>query len=310
MKVFRSLKDSSAIRGGFVSIGNFDGVHRGHRSMIALLVARAREQSVPAVVFTFDPHPISLLRPESSPPPLSTLARKLELLDQCGVDAALVYPTDKALLELTPHEFFEQIIQESLAARGLVEGPNFFFGHNRAGDVVLLGELCRAAGITLEVVPPLAIGDMLVSSTEIRRLIQQGRVKTAGELLGACYRLQGTVIEGARRGRTIGFPTANLTGIDTVMPLDGVYAGRVDQGGSSYAAAINIGPNPTFSEQGRKVEVHLIDYRGDLYGRALAVDLIDRLRDTVPFAGIEALQNQLKRDVEQARALAAAPAPG
>jgi riboflavin kinase/FMN adenylyltransferase len=310
MKVFHSLTDSSAIRGGFVSIGNFDGVHCGHRSMIALLVRRAREQGVPAVVFTFDPHPICLLRPEFAPPPLSTTARKLELLEECGVDAVLVYPTDRALLDLTPHEFFKRIIQQSLAARGLVEGPNFFFGRGRAGDVVLLGELCKVAGIGLDVVPPLAIGDMLVSSTEVRRLIQVGRVKAAGELLGAPYRLHGTVGEGAKRGRLLGFPTANLTGIATVMPSDGVYAGRVRIDRKSYATAINIGPNPTFAEQSRKVEVHLVDFEGDLYGRPLEVDLIDRLRDTVPFAGVEALQKQLKRDVEQARALAAAPAPG
>jgi len=310
MKVFHSLTDSNAIRGGFVSIGNFDGVHRGHRSMIALLVKRAREHQAPAVVFTFDPHPICLLRPEHAPPPLSTTARKLKLLEECGVDTVLVYPTDLALLDLTPHSFFEQIIQKSLAARGLVEGPNFFFGRNRTGDVVLLGDLCAAAGVGLDVVPPLAIGDMLVSSTEIRRMIQQGKVKAAGELLGTAYRLEGRVTEGARRGRTLGFPTANLTAIATVMPADGVYAGRAGVDGTSYAAAINIGPNPTFAEQSRKVEAHLIDFKGDLYGRSLEVDLVDRLRDTVPFAGIEALQNQLKRDVEQARALAGGPAPG
>ena len=310
MKLFRGLADSGAMRGGFVSIGNFDGVHCGHRSMIALLVERAREHGVPALVFTFDPHPICLLRPQHAPPPLTTTARKLELLETCGVDGVIVYPTDRALLDLTPRAFFEQIIQGSLAAGGLVEGPNFFFGRDRAGDVVLLAELCSATGVRLDVVPPLAIGDMLVSSTEIRRLIQQGRVKTAGELLGAPYRLQGMVGEGARRGRTLGFPTANLSEVATVMPADGVYAGRVSVDGNLHIAAINIGPNPTFAEQNRKVEVHLLDFRGDLYGRSLEVDLLDRMRDTVPFADIEALRSQLERDILQARALAAAPPSG
>ncbi len=304
MEVFRGLDDAVGCRNGFVSIGNFDGVHRGHQSMIAELIRNAREHGVPAVVFTFDPHPIALLRPGQSPPPLSTTERKIELLSQCGVDGVIVYPTDQELLQLTAREFFDRIILGRLGARGLVEGPNFFFGRNRAGTIETLREFCAAAGIELETVPPVVVGDHLVSSSEIRRLIAEGQVREAGFLLGATYRVSGTVVRGAERGRTIGFPTANLEGIRTVLPRDGVYAGRALVRGTWFAAGINIGPNPTFADQERKVEVHLADFSGDLYGCRLAVELIERLRDTVRFDGIERLKSQLAIDIDRARALA------
>jgi len=309
MQVFRGLDDAAGCRDGFVSIGNFDGVHRGHQSMIAELVQNARRHAAPAVVFTFDPHPIALLRPGQSPPPLSTTERKIELLSQCGVDAVLVYPTDQELLQLTPREFFDRIVLKRLQARGLVEGPNFFFGHKRAGSIETLREFCGAASIDLEIVPPVAVGDHLVSSSEIRRLITEGEVREAGALLGATYRVAGTVVRGAERGRTIGFPTANLEGIRTVLPRDGVYAGRAlvsstGSGGSWFAAGINIGGNPTFADQERKVEVHLADYSGNLYGCRLVVELAERLRDTVRFDGIEKLKTQLAIDIDRARALA------
>lgn len=309
MKVFRGLDNVAGCRNGFVSIGNFDGVHRGHQCMIAELVRNAREHAAPAVVFTFDPHPIALLRPGQSPPPLSTTERKIELLSECGVDAVIVYPTDQELLHLTPQEFFNRIILDQLQARGLVEGPNFFFGHNRAGSIETLREFCDAAGIKLEIVPPVVMGEHLVSSSEIRRLIVDGRLREAAALLGATYRVSGTVVRGAERGRTIGFPTANLEGIRTVLPRDGVYAGRAfvsssGTNGAWFAAGINIGANPTFADQERKVEVHLIGFSGDLYGCRVVVELAERLRDTVRFDGIDKLKTQLAIDIDRARALA------
>ena len=311
MQVFRGLDDAALCQNGFVSIGNFDGVHRGHQSMIAALIRNAREHGAAAVVFTFDPHPIALLRPGQSPPPLSTTERKIELLSQCGVDGLIVYPTDQELLQLTPREFFDRIVLGRLEARGLVEGPNFFFGHDRAGNIDTLREFCGAAGIELAIVPPVVVGGHLVSSSEIRRLIADGRVREAGALLGATYRISGTVVRGAERGRTIGFPTANLEGIRTVLPRDGVYAGRALVGSSGlgsswFAAGINIGPNPTFADQERKVEAHLVDFTGDLYGCRIAVELTERLRDTVRFDGIDSLKTQLAIDIERARALAEA----
>jgi len=304
MQVHRGYDDIAGCRNGFVSIGNFDGVHRGHQGMIATLLRNAAEEAAPAVIFTFDPHPITLLRPERSPPPLTTTDRKLELLAQSGVEHVVVYPTDQALLNLSPREFFDQIVLDRLDVRGLVEGPNFFFGRDRAGSIRTLHEFCSAAGRLLEVVPPVLVGEQLVSSTEIRRLIGAGQMRAAGELLGTSYRITGTVVRGAERGRQIGFPTANLEEIGTVVPGDGVYAGRARVGSNWFAAGINVGPNPTFADRQRKVEVHLIDFSEDLYGSHLTVELIERLRDTQRFDGITALQAQLADDVSRARALA------
>jgi riboflavin kinase/FMN adenylyltransferase len=303
MTVYHGFNDdTSALRQGFVSIGNFDGVHRGHQSMIAALTRLANDEGRPAVIFTFDPHPIALLRPGQSPPPLTTTERKIELLAQHGVDGVVVYPTDQALLNLSAREFFDRIILDRLDVRGLVEGPNFFFGHNRAGNIKTLHEFCSAAGRRLEVIPPVTLGDRLVSSTEIRRLIAEGQVRDAAGLLGYSYRVSGTVVRGAERGRTIGFPTANLEGIRTVLPRDGVYAGRVQVGSIWYAAGINLGPNPTFADQERKLEAHLIGFSGDLYGSRIAVEFIDRLRDTLRFESVEKLKAQLAIDIDRARA--------
>jgi riboflavin kinase / FMN adenylyltransferase len=303
MKVLRGFDDPAPVRGGFVSIGNFDGVHRGHQSMIAALVRNARQHQAPAVVLTFDPHPIAVLRPEQAPPPLSSTDQKLERLAECGVDATIVYPTDRALLDLTPREFFDRIIEGTLGAAGLVEGPNFNFGRGRAGTVETLRDYCSAARLELEIVPPLKIGERFVSSTEIRRLIGSGQMRESAALLGSPYRLRGTVVRGAERGRTIGFPTANLAGIATLIPPDGVYAGRALAEGAWYAAGINLGPNPTFQEQQRKVEIHLIDFQGDLYGREMEVEFLERLRDTTRFSGVEELKVQLQRDIARTREL-------
>jgi riboflavin kinase/FMN adenylyltransferase len=309
MHISHGFDDAAGLRNGFVSIGNFDGVHRGHQSMIAVLTRHAKTAGAPSVIFTFDPHPIALLRPGQSPPPLSTTERKIELLAQHGVDGVIVYPTDQPLLQLSPREFFDQIVIDRLDVRGLVEGPNFFFGHDRAGNIETLRDFCREAGKVLEIIPPVAVAGLLVSSSEIRRLIAAGQVRQAAGLLGCPYRISGSVVRGAERGRTIGFPTANLEGIRTVLPCDGVYAGRAKSGTTWYAAGINIGPNPTFADQDRKLEVHFIDYAGDLYGARVAVEILDRLRDTVRFGSVAQLQTQLQADIDRARALAKADSP-
>ena len=305
--------------------------------MLATLVQRAHEVHRPAVVLTFDPHPIALLRPNQTPPALSLLDHKLELFERAGIDTVIVYPTDHALLQHTPEEFFRDIVLGELQAVGLVEGPNFFFGHNRAGNVTTLRSLCDASGRMLEVVPAVILRDHMVSSSEVRSLIASGRMADAVEMLGHPYRVRGLVGTGAARGRTIGFPTANLEGIATLLPPDGVYAGLCsvvqasslqlprgsesstdearstlgDASGSSCkleacttAAAVNLGPNPTFGEAARKFEVHLLDFVGDLYGRTLDVDLLARIRSTERFATVDALQQQLKQDLAAVRTLA------
>ena len=266
-------------------------------------VALAKEVGGPAVVFTFDPHPVRLLRPQQAPPPLTWTERKAELLAELGVDHVIAYPTDNALLQFLPEEFFSRIVIERLDARAVVEGPNFCFGRNRIGDVKLLESLCNRAGITLRIVEPIQIDGEYVSSSRVRKLIEVGDVREAAHLLTRPYRLRGMVRHGASRGIHLGFPTANLDAIDTLLPANGVYAGRsLLADGQVVAAAISIGPNPTFAEQATKVEVHLIDWHGSLYGQPLEVDFVARLRDIQRFDHVEHLKAQLHKDIEQARA--------
>jgi len=308
MKLLHGL-DAAACQGGIVAIGNFDGVHRGHAAMLARLVARARGCGAPSVVFTFDPHPMSILRPGELPPPLSTLQDKIRQFERAGVEWAVVYPTDQALLELTAAEFFQRILVGQLRARGLVEGPNFYFGKDRQGNVELLGQYCRDSGLTLDVVEPVEIDGLLVSSTQIRRLIAAGGVAQAARLLGRNYAAAGEVVRGAGRGRGLGFPTANLEGVATLLPAQGVYAGLCHAHGQARACAINVGPNPTFAEQRWKLEVHIVDFKGDLYGLRLEVEFLERLRDVRAFGSAEQLAAQLAQDVAQARMLAMRSAP-
>lgn len=305
MQVFQSVEAAGAYRGAVVTVGNFDGVHRGHQAMIAALLEQARALKVPALAFTFDPHPIALLRPEYLPAALTTTDRKLELLATLGVDATIVYPTDTAFLDLTPRQFFDDILLGRLQVSGMVEGPNFLFGHNRAGNVETLREYCSEKRLPLQVAAAVKVGERIVSSSEIRSLIARGQVREATDLLGRPHRVRGLVVTGAQRGRTIGFPTANLEQTPMAMPPEGVYATRAWVNGTAYPAGLNIGPNPTFAEAHRKIEVHLLDFTGDLYGQHLDVDLLERLRDTRPFAGIDALKAQLNADMERVRRILA-----
>lgn len=302
VKLIRSLTDlPGALRGGAMAIGNFDGVHLGHAAIAKRLVAAARKVGGPAVVFTFDPHPVRILRPEAAPPPLTWTDRKADLLGRLGIDAVIAYPTDAAFLELSAESFFRQIVAERLAAREMVEGPNFYFGHNRTGTIDVLRKLCAAAKIGLEVVEPIFVGGQPVSSSRIRRLLADGLVDEARSMLTEPYRLRGMVRHGAGRGMKLGFPTANVDAIDTLLPGGGVYAGRAIVAGTKWPAAINVGPNPTFGEQAMKVEVHLIGFHGSLYGEPLEVDFLSRLRDIQRFDNVSALLTQIQADVAEAQ---------
>jgi riboflavin kinase / FMN adenylyltransferase len=293
-------------RGGAVAIGNFDGVHRGHIAIVRRLLERAQAVGGPAIVFTFDPHPVRILRPQHCPPPLTWTERKAELLATHGVDWIVAYPTDEALLQLTPIEFFDRIVLNSLAARALVEGPNFYFGHNREGTIDRLRLLATAANISLDIVPPVEVGGVVVSSSRVRDLIRAGNVEQAATLLAAPYRIRGMVTHGAGRGAKIGFPTANLAGIDTLLPAQGVYAGSAHVGNTKWPAAINLGPSPTFGDNNIRVEVHLVGLDEPLYGQPLEVDFLARLRDIRPFDSPDALIGQLHQDIDQVKRIAPA----
>lgn len=308
IRVLRSWEDLPAdLLGGAVSVGNFDGVHLGHAALARELVSQARQVGGAALVMTFDPPPRALLDPHRPvTPPLTTIERRAELLEVLGVDAMLAYPTDRRLLALSAEAFFDQIIRGKLRAKAIVEGPNFRFGKDRAGDTELLRKFCRAHGIGCSIVPPTVDDEgMMISSTRVRRLIQAGEVARANRLLTSPYELQGIVAAGAGRGQRLGFPTANLEGIRCLLPAHGVYAGAVRLDEGILPAAIHVGPNPTFGEQAAKVEVHILDWNGTLYGSDLRVRFVDRVRDVQRFASIDALRAQLQDDIAAVRRIVA-----
>ena len=287
--------------GGAVTVGNFDGVHGGHRALLAVTTRHARAVGGPAVVVTFDPQPVAQLDPPAAKAPLTTAADRAALLQAAGVDHVVTLRTDPGLLALSPEAFFEDVILGLFRARAVVEGFNFRFGRGRAGDITTLRDLCGRHGLAFEEVRPHLGDGEPISSSRIRRAVNAGDVTAAAAMLGREYAVTGVVEAGAKRGRTIGFPTANVGGIPTLIPKDGVYAVTATVDGQTWKAAANVGPAPTFGEDTRKVEVHLIDFSGDLYGKELRVAFVRRLRDTRPFAGVAELVEQLKKDVASAR---------
>ena len=292
------------VRGAYLAVGNFDGVHRGHAQLVSRLRERADAAGAPAVALTFDPPPAAVLRPEAAPVPLVWAGRKIALLEEAGATEVGVFRTGSWLLGQTAREFFDRVILEQIGARGMVEGPTFGFGRDRGGDARVLASWCAGAGLEFEVVPPTELDGSIVSSSRIRRALAEGRADEAARLLGRPHRLRGLVVRGAGRGTGLGFPTANLDRLDVQVPADGVYAARafLDGRGPGLPAAAHIGPNATFGETARTVEVHLIDFQGVLYGRGLEVDFLRRLRPTRAFDGVEALRAQIRADIDQARA--------
>ena len=301
-----------------VTIGVFDGVHRGHQSIIGRVVADAAELRLPAVVVTFDPHPIEVVRPGSHPVLLCSVRRRAQLLGELGVRAVCVVPFTSGFSQLKAEDFAQAVLADRLHAARVVVGRDFRFGNRAAGDVTLLGELGEKLDFVAEGLDLLAEGGDRVSSTRIRQMLSDGNVEGAAEGLGRPHRVEGTVVEGHHRGRALGFPTANLaTHPYTAIPGDGVYAGwlaTLDGAGEErerWPAAISIGTNPTFDGQERTVEAYALD-RDDLelYGEDVAVDFAARLRGTTRFDSVGALVAQMHQDVRQTRALIAQATPG
>lgn len=285
-----------------VAIGNFDGVHLGHRHVLAGLARVARGAGLPMWVYTFDPAPTAVLVPERHQPRLMTLPRKLELLAELGVDGVVVEPFTRAFAGMTGPEFAERVLRDRLGARAVVVGWDFRFGSGRGGDAAAL----RAAlpGAHVEQLPPLLVDEAPVSSSRIRGLITGGQVAEAAALLGRPHRITGRVVHGDARGRTIGFPTANLSSDVECLPAAGVYRVEARVDGAAVRGVMNLGMRPTFDGRELRIEVHLLDWAGDLYDRTLDVDVLQRLRGERRFDGIDALVAQIRADVAQARALA------
>ena len=295
------------MRGIVAALGNFDGVHLGHRAVISRAVEEARSRGARSVAATFDPHPRAVLRPGEEPKLLTTPEMREELLLGCGVDEVRKIRFDRDLSRKSPGEFVHDVLVGELGAGVVVVGENFRFGHKATGDFDDLRRHMRETGGEAFAVPILALGEDL-SSSRIRALISDGAPREAAELLGRPFSLRGEVIVGDRRGRTIGFPTANILSDPRVLvPGLGVYAGYVVAGNERYPACTNVGVAPTFDRRERKVEAHLLDYDGDLYGKTVDVSFIERLRPEKRFLGIEELKAQISHDVEEVRRLLARP---
>ncbi|MEU4119862.1 bifunctional riboflavin kinase/FAD synthetase [Kitasatospora sp. NPDC028055] len=292
-----------------VTIGSFDGVHRGHQLIIGRAVERARELGLPSVVVTFDPHPREVIRPGSHPPLLAPHPRRAELIAELGVDAVLVLPFTTEFSQESPETFVRQVLVDALHARVVIEGPNFRFGHRAAGDVALLAELGGADDFEVEVVDLQVSGTAgdgePFSSSLTRRLVETGDMAGANEVLGRPHRVEGVVVRGAQRGRELGYPTANVETVPhSAVPADGVYAGWLTAEGERMPAAISVGTNPTFDGTARTVEAYAIDRVGlDLYGLHVAVDFLAYLRGMEKFDSIEALLDRMADDVKRAREL-------
>ena len=308
MKILRDLEPCADLEADHaLTIGVYDGVHLGHQTVIRATQRAADRLGVKMALVTFDPHPAYVLRPESAPKLLTDLDQKLDLLDQCGVDTVVVLPFDATRSGETAEEFVGTVIAECLRAKAVVVGSDFHFGKGRTGNVELLTKLGHYHGFEvegLELLPrPNGIQES-VSSTSVRRALAGGDVKTAARLLGRNHEIRGPVVMGDKRGRTIGFPTANVAVKSTLaMPADAVYAGwYVQPDGSRWPSAINIGKRPTFYRNAEHslLEAHLIGFEGDLYGESARVQLVELLRSEQRFDGMDALAAQLERDIERA----------
>ncbi|HOW94192.1 bifunctional riboflavin kinase/FAD synthetase [Mycolicibacterium fallax] len=303
-----------------LTVGVFDGVHRGHAELIARAVKAGRDRGVPTVLMTFDPHPMEVVFPGSHPAQLTTLTRRAELVEELGVDVFLVMPFTSDFMKLTADRYIHELLVERLHVLEVVVGQNFTFGRKAAGDV----EMLRAAGerfgfavqtISLVAEPSPVERAVTYSSTYVRSCVDAGDMVAAAEALGRPHRVEGVVVRGDGRGRGLGFPTANVAPpMHSAIPADGVYAcwfsvlghgPAVDtvQPGLRYQAAVSVGTNPTFSGRTRTVEAFVLDTEADLYGQHVAVDFVARLRGMEKFAGVEELIEAMGRDVERARTL-------
>ena len=308
MHIWRSIDEVPADLGPTaVVIGNFDGVHLGHRHVLARAREVADARGLTLVAVTFDPHPMAVLRPEHAPTALTSVETRAELLGECGAEAVLALPFDRGVAGWTPEEFVERVLVTALHAAAVVVGANFRFGNRAAGDVATLRETGALHGFDAEGIA-LDGGPQVWSSTYVRTCLATGDVAGAAEALGRPYAVRGTVVRGDQRGRELGYPTANVpTSTLTAAPADGVYAGwlrRLDTG-ESYPAAISVGTNPTFDGQReRRVESYVLDRTDlELYGVEVEVSFVERLRGMVAFGSVEELVEQMRDDVERAHDL-------
>ena len=301
MKVYRSSsKFPAAAKNPVVALGNFDGVHRAHQRMFQIAIREARRVKGRALAYTFDPHPVKVLSQASAPPMINTLGQKLELMAETGLESAVVEPFDLKFAHLSAEEWFHKILAKRLHARVVVVGYDFTFGSRRSGTVEVLERLCAEAGVACRVLEAQLQGETLISSSQIRSFVAKGDVERAAALLGRWFFVDGKVIRGAGRGAELGFPTANLQSENELKPAPGVYACFADVGRKRHRAVANLGQNPTFGGTALSLEAHLLNFKGKLYGKALRLHFLKRLREERSFASAGDLVHQIRSDIRHA----------
>lgn len=304
MRIIRNINDLTApLRNPVLTIGNFDGVHLGHREIFQRLTRRAKATDGTSVVLTFIPHPLKVLAPERAPKLLNTYAEKERLIEASHVDVLICLPFTTDLAGMSAEAFIEQVLVRAIGVRHLIVGYDYSFGQGRGGDVRLLRQLGETFGFGVEILDPLAEHNVVYSSSLVRQMICAGDVAGAVRFLGRHFTLEGIVSHGAKRGKRLGFPTANLITEKEILPIPGVYAVKVKRGTVIYDGVLNIGWNPTFGNQTVTIEVHLLDFDGDLYGETLRLYFIERLRNEKRFDSIVELIRAIQADVDQARQL-------
>lgn len=281
-----------------IALGTFDGMHRGHRELISQLYKLKLKNGYDIMVYTFLEHPLNRLNPDKAPPQIMTIYEKMLFFNRTNIDWLVLNPFDAEFATMSPKSFIEDFLLSRYNVQAIVVGYNFRFGFQREGDVQFLKDMSQSYGFKLIVVPPISLGGNIISSTLIRKYIQEGQIKEANSCLGAAYSIYGKVIHGYGRGKTLGFPTANLKfNLKKVIPKFGVYITKVYVGDKKYWGVTNIGKNPTFQNQGINLETHLIDYKGNLYGKKLKIEFVHRLREEKVFSNIEDLKRQINKDI-------------
>jgi riboflavin kinase/FMN adenylyltransferase len=303
MQVILNLNEiTKPLTNPVLTIGNFDGVHKGHLALFDKVKERAKAIAGQSVVMTFEPHPLKIMRPADGPQLITHTGQKLELIEKAGIDVIVCVSFDREFAAIPARDFVNIILVKKIGIKEIVVGYDYTFGHNREGDINLLREIGNDFGFVVHLVGPIEIDHTLVSSTSIRRLVQEGRLEEARVLLGRDFEVQGTVVKGRNRGgRLLGFPTANLNPHGELLPKTGVYAVKLLIDDAFYDGVTNVGYNPTFGDTGLTVETHVLDYSGELMGKTIKVHFIKRLRDEKTFKTLEELSGQIAQDIARAK---------
>ena len=303
MDVIRDLDSlQEPLRNPVLTIGNFDGVHRGHLALFEKVKQRAKAVGGQSAVMTFEPHPTKVMNFGKGPPLITPVNQKLDLIKKAGIEVIFCLPFTRQFAAISAEDFVRKILVQKIGIKEIVVGYDYTFGHNREGNISFLKKRGAELGFVVHIVEPVHIDNKLVSSTSIRKLVQEGNLEEAKKYLGRDYQIQGTVVKGQSRGvKLLGFPTANLKLIDELFPKRGVYAVTVLIDGKKYQGVTNIGHNPTFGSNALSLETHVLDFNKNILGKTIKVNFVQRLRDEKSFQSAEALSRQIAKDVEEAR---------